>query len=56
MWAQTGQGGGDALDWLGCKRKMLEELYPELLSDGKRLFFNDAFDMKGHGASVHSLQ
>lgn len=56
MWAETGQEGGNGSDWLSCKRKCLNSCTRSFLVLGKRLCFNDVFDMKGHGASVHSLQ
>lgn len=49
-------GRWELLDWLACKRKCLNSCTQSFLLMGKRLYFNDVFDTKGHGASVHSLQ
>lgn len=41
----------------GCAAGALESLHSAFGSDGgKRICVNDVFDMKGHSASVRSLQ
>lgn len=51
-----GQHGGDVSGWLCCWRKRLSRRTQSLVLMGKRICFNDVFDMKGHSAPVRSLQ